>query len=182
MESPKEGVFVSKRDNNIDSSADGLLHDIKYDVLNLTHCLMQLGDDAETRGTDAAREAVTNRKGIDDALEKVDKKINELDRKVNTIQRTLNKMIDQLRRDNTQWGVDMKAFDTNITCKIDELISKLPIVDELTSKLPIVDELTSKLRGGFIKLALAAAAMIMLLCFRAWRLRKQKRSVSLMSQ
>ena len=172
MESPKEGVFVSKRDNNIDSSADGLLHDIKYDVLNLTHCLMQLGDDAETRGTDAAREAVTNRKGIDDALEKVDKKINELDRKVNTIQRTLNKMIDQLRRDNTQWGVDMKAFDTNITCKIDELISKLPIVDELTSKL----------RGGFIKLALAAAAMIMLLCFRAWRLRKQKRSVSLMSQ
>ena len=64
---------MSKRDNNIDSSADGLLHDIKYDVLNLTHCLMQLGDDAETRGTDAAREAVTNRKGIDDALEKVDK-------------------------------------------------------------------------------------------------------------
>ena len=172
MESPKEGVFVSKRDNNIDSVADGLLHDIKFEVRNLTHCLMQLGDEAETRGRDAAAEAVTNRKGIDKTLERMDEKINGLDRKVDKIQKTINTMIYQLRTDNTQWTADMKAFDTNITCKIDELISKLPIVDELTSKL----------RGGFIKLAFAAAAMIMLLCFRAWRLRKQKRSVSLMSQ
>ena len=139
---------MSKRGNNIDSVADGLLHDIRFEVRNLTHCLMQLGDDAETRGRDAAQEAVTNRKGIDETLERVDEKINGLDMKVDTIQKTLDTMIDQLQKDITR---------------------------EITSKL------TSKLRGGFIKLAVAAAAMIMLLCFRAWRLRKQKRSVSLMS-
>ena len=177
MESLKEGVFVSKRDNNIiiDSVADDLLHDIRLDVRNLTHCLMQLGNDAETRDIDAAQEAVTNRNGIDETLEKVHQQINWLDRKVDKIKKTLDAMIDQLRRDNTQWGREMTAYNTKITreitCKIDELTSKLRI-----------DGLTSKLRGGFIKLAVAGAAMIMLFCFRAWRLRKQKRSVSLMSQ
>ena len=153
-ESPKEGVFVSKRDNNIDSIADGLLHEIRLDVRCLTHCLTQLGDDAECRGTDAAREAGINQK-----------QINLLDEKVDTIQHTLDKMIDRLKKDNRQWGIDMKVFDTKIT-------------REITCK---IDELLSKLRGGFIKLARAAAAMIMLLCFCAWRLRKQKRSVSVMS-
>ena len=148
MESPKEGVFVSKRDNNTDSVADGLLHDIRFDIRNLTHYLTQLSDEAETRGMEAAQEAVTHRNGIDETLVKLrkctSKQINGLDGKVDTIQKTLDTMIDQLQK-------------------------------EITSKL------TSKLRGGFIKLAVAAAAMIMLLCFRAWRLRKQKRSVSVMS-
>ena len=152
MESPKEGVFVSKRDNNTDSVADGLLHDIRFDIRNLTHYLTQLSDEAETRGMEAAQEAVTHRNGIDETLVKLrkctSKQINGLDGKVDTIQKTLDTMIDQLQKDITR---------------------------EITSKL------TSKLRGGFIKLAVAAAAMIMLLCFRAWRLRKQKRSVSLMS-
>ena len=148
MESPKEGVFVSKRDNNTDSVADGLLHDIRFDIRNLTHYLTQLSDEAETRGMEAAQEAVTHRNGIDETLVKLrkctSKQINGLDGKVDTIQKTLDTMIDQLQK-------------------------------EITSKL------TSKLRGGFIKLAVAAAAMIMLLCFRARRLRKQKRSVSVMS-
>ena len=150
MESPKEEVVVFKRDNNIDSVADGLLHEIRSDVQDLRHCLTQLDQEAEVRGIHAAREAGINQK-----------EINLLDKKVDTIQHILDKMQNQLKKDNRQWVVDMKAFTREITCKIDELLSKL--------------------RGGFIKLTVAAAAMIMLLCFRTWRLRKQKRSVSVMS-
>ena len=119
MESPKEGVFVSKRDNNTDSVADGLLHDIRFDIRNLTHYLTQLSDEAETRGMEAAQEAVTHRNGIDETPVKLrkctSKQINGLDGKVDTIQKTLDTMIDQLQKDIT------REITSKLTSKLRDL-------------------------------------------------------------
>ena len=174
MESLEEGVTqgvsvseISERDTDVnDSVADGLLQEIKSDVRYLTESitdsLSQLGNEAEWRGRDAAREADINQLRTDEAFGELRNQIKWLGQKADKNQRTLDTMIKQLNKDNMRWGDEMKEFEMEITRQI-------------TWK---IDELTSKLRGGFIKFAVAAAAMIMLLCCRAWRLRKQKRSVT----
>ena len=151
---------ISERDTDVnDSVADGLLQEIKSDVRYLTESitdsLSQLRNEAEWRGRDAAREADINQLRTDEAFGELRNQINWLGQKVDT-------MIKQLNKDNMRWGKEMKE-------------SEMEITRQITWK---IDELTSKLRGGFIKFAVVAAAMIMLLCCRAWRLRKQKRSVT----
>ena len=75
--------------------------------------------------------------------------------------KTFEELLNQIERLGQKTGKNQRTLDA--------------MIKQLWKITQKIDELTSKLRGGFIKFAVVAAAMIMLLCCRAWRLRKQKR-------